>query len=161
MKTKINIKKILEYLRHFDQCFTKKKRCIHCLDCIAFALLYAEDNNLTEPSAPVEHLITGNNKFWLFKKFLLSTIVNEPNYQYLPCERALSYNQVSELADLLLKLTKEQKKALRQKLLCHAEFKADGFTGRFEYGLLVLDGEKLVPVDNYEEYACRGDADGY
>ncbi len=155
MKTKSNIKKAFKYIRHFDQCFAKENRCLHCLDCIAFALLYAEDNNLTEPSAPVEYIIEGDNKFWIFKKFLLSTIVNDPNYQYLPCKRALSYDKVSELADLLLKLTKKQKKALRQTLLCHAEFKADQFTGRFKYGLLVLDGEELVPVYNYEAYARR------
>lgn len=152
MKPNLDVKKIVKYINHFNKCFAKENRCLHCLDCIAFALLYAEDNNLTEPSAPVEYMIEGDNKFWNFKKFLLSTIVNDPYHQYLPCKNALTYDEVWELADLLLKLAKKQKKTLRRNLLCHTEFKADQFTGRFKYGLLVLEGEKLVPVENYEAW---------
>ena len=96
--------------------------------------------------------IMGENKFWLFKKFLLSTIVNDETYHYLPCKHALSYNEVKELTDLLLKLTKKQKQELRQTLLCHVEFKSDMFTGGFEYGLYVLDGQEVVQVNDYEAW---------
>jgi len=148
MKSNSDVKKMLKYISHFDECFVKENRCIHCLDCVAFALLYAEENNLTEPSSPVEYIIEGTSKFWNFKKFLLSTIAEE----YLPCKMALTYEEVWELADLLLRLTNKQKRVLRRNLLCHTEFKADEFTGSFNYGLLVLEDEKLVQVENYEAW---------
>lgn len=139
---------------------TTKNVCIHCLDCIAFALLYAERNNLNEPPPSENYVIEWGGKFGLFKKFLLSTIANDPYHKYLPCKNALSYNEVHELADSLLKLTKKQKQEVRKTLLCHIEFKVDLIGRQVEHGLLVWKGRRFIPVYNYETWK-KGELDSF
>jgi len=93
-------------LSHYTYCFSIK-RCILCSDCLAYALYLIKDIDSPQDV--------------LFSKFLKSTLSGIHN----PCPRAkkIKKEEVSQLANFLLKLSKEKRKVLRKNLFCHDEFK--------------------------------------
>jgi len=110
-----NIKKpkyIQKIEKHLFDCYNKH-HCIHCFDCIAFALLYAEDNLIHVKKYPNPL----PDKLIYFSKYLYSAI----NRDYLPCKYALTGKQVKIYKDWLSRLSIEEKRKYRSMLLCHSE----------------------------------------
>jgi hypothetical protein len=108
-------KKVVKVVEHYNNCFAKD--CMHCIDCIAFALIYSEALNLKIPCNFTPYVI-GPGHAWNFVKFLGSSISRE----YLPCDRALPYKQVKDFAFSLLRLPIETRKLARFSLIAHTEF---------------------------------------
>jgi len=122
MSEKLRIPQIVsDVIKHYNECYAEGKieRCMHCLDCIAFACIYSEILNLQLPRGGVPYAIKGDSHEWNFIKFLKSTITKE----YLPCERALSEKEIQEFALALLRIPPEHRRFIRASLICHSEFK--------------------------------------
>ncbi len=115
-------KHVLEVLNHYNECYSKANRCLHCGDCIAFALLISEHLNLWLPPPGVPYIV-GDTGQWLFVKFLASTISAE----YLPCryDRALPRDKVKKFARALLRLPLQVRQHIRSSLIAHDEFHGD------------------------------------
>ena len=111
-------KKVLSVIKHYNECFAEKNRCLHCGDCVAFALIYSEILNLRLPPRGQPYAV-GPGYAWNFVKFLGSTISRE----YLPCDRALPYERVKSFAWALLRLSIPTRRRIRNHLLAHCEFK--------------------------------------
>jgi hypothetical protein len=115
--------KIIRVLKHYSECYVKRARCLHCNDCIAYALISSEALNVELPSRGVPYSVSQGHA-WNFVKFLGSTIAKE----YLPCDRALAYETVKDFAFALLRLPVEARRHLRCSLLAHAEFTEPEYT---------------------------------
>jgi len=115
-------KKILRVIEHYNECFAERERCLHCNDCIAYALIVSEALELKLPRGQPYSI--GQGHAWNFIKFLGSTISRE----YLPCDRALSYEQIKDFAKSLLHLPLETRRQLRGCLICHVEFTEPNYT---------------------------------
>jgi len=109
------VKRVID---HYNDCFVKRD-CIHCPDCIAFAMIFSEILEMRLPPQGVPYVIPGDSHYWNFIKFLLSTITKE----YLPCDRALDYETIKKFALALLRVPIDLRGSLRKRLICHAEFK--------------------------------------
>ena len=103
-------------VNHYNECYAQRDRCLHCNDCIAFALIYSEALKLRLPPRGVPYAVEHGHA-WNFVKFLGSTISRE----YLPCERALPYAKVRDFAWALLRLPLDARAWLRGCLICHCE----------------------------------------
>jgi hypothetical protein len=110
-------KKVWAVLDHYNECFVQRNRCLHCNDCIAFALIYSEALNVKLPPRGVPYMVAPGHA-WNFVKFLGSTISRE----YLPCDRALPYEQVRSFAWSLLRLPMEARQHIRAVIFTHTEF---------------------------------------
>jgi len=113
-------KHVIDIIQHYRECWEKANRCIHCGDCIAFALAFSENSELWLPprGVPYSYGDTGEHSF---VKFLSSTISSA----YLPCNygRALSKKRIDRFAKALLRLPLEARKSIRSvTFLAHAEF---------------------------------------
>jgi hypothetical protein len=114
-----------------------ERDCIHCCDCIAYALIASEELKLELPrGAP--YMVVEPSHHWAFVKFLGSTISRD----YLPCGRALCYEDVKDFAWSLPRLPVEVRRQLRSTLAAHTEFKARAYTG----GVKVLRGKPFKGV---------------
>jgi len=134
---------VLDVIKHFGECYVAHDRCLHCNDCIAFALIYSETMQVRMPPPGVPYSV-GLGHEWNFVKFLGSTIAKE----YLPCPHALSYEKVKRFAWSLLRLSRGERARLRECLLCHSEFKEPAYSDSVE--VFVMSKEK------FEEYRRYG-----
>jgi len=109
-------------LAHLGKCFVEH-RCILCADCLAFALLFIEEAPRLVRGQP--YIIKANGPYSWFIKFLLSTLPGKPeSRRYNPCpHNRMNYDDVYNFALFLLRLTPEERRAIRSGLLCHEEFK--------------------------------------
>jgi len=124
MEKRVKIpKKVLDVIAHYNQCFAERGRCLHCNDCIAFALINSESLKLRLPPRGVPYSV-GLGHAWNFVKFLASTISKE----YLPCERALPYKRIKSFAWALLRLSITERRHVRSCLITHAEFLEPTYT---------------------------------
>ena len=122
-------KHVSKVLEHYNGCFAKRDRCIHCGDCIAFALIYSEALQLRLPPRGVPYMLQPGHA-WNFVKFL-TTSISRP---YLRCDRALPANKIRKFALSLLRLPFKARSQIRRQLFCHSEFKSEEYTP----GILVL-----------------------
>jgi len=96
--------------KYFGECFTKEDRCINCFDCIAFAILFCQKEELCFPIKKYEAEI--------FIKFIKSSITKI----YLRCGRGISKDEADRYAKWILRLSNEEREWLRRTtLLAHAE----------------------------------------
>ena len=97
---------------HFFECFTEHNRCIHCFDCIAFAIIFSQKEQLSNPKYIDSYAEI------MFYKFLKSTIKKV----CLRCGRGISFDQVKRYAEWILSLSSEDRDKLRKMIYAHAEF---------------------------------------
>ena len=117
MKIPKYVEKIHDY---FDECYLNQKRCIHCYDCISFALIFAQkEKSYLPPQGVIFSTADGNEN--TFIKFLCSTITKE----YLRCNRGITYKIAYKYSKWLLRLSKEDKEQFRKNCLCHTELQED------------------------------------
>ena len=131
--------KIRVVLNYYGECFAKRDRCLHCNDCIAFALIYSETLALRLPPKGVPYVVKPGHA-WNFVKFLCSTISRE----YLPCDRALPYEQIKSFAWSLLRLPLKVRAEIRSHMICHSEFTSS----KYSDGVLVF---RMAP-EKFEAY---------
>jgi len=115
-------KAITSILKYYNECFVKRGRCMHCGDCIAFALIYSEALQLRLPPRGVPYMLQPGHA-WNFVKFLTSSI----SRPYLRCDRALPANKIKKFALSLLRLPFKTRSQIRGFLFCHAEFEFDEY----------------------------------
>jgi hypothetical protein len=97
----------LEPRTYYNQKCYAIKNCMHCPDCLAFALKYYRE----VPDDPATNKRSSMNKKNLVTKFLLMTISSES----LSCTNALSSRELKDYINRLL----EQNDELP---ICHYEF---------------------------------------
>jgi len=117
-------KMVHKVIKHYNRCYMEENRCIHCPDCIAFAIIFSEILELRMPPKGIPYAVPGTSYYWIFTKFLGSSISKE----YIPCERALEYEEVKKFAWALLRLPVDLRGDLRKSLICHSEFKSTCYT---------------------------------
>ncbi len=110
---------VIRILKKLENCFKNRNRCIHCHDCIAFALIYAEENQ-------IDNSVTHNDpRVWkenLFTKFLRTTI----NKRYLTCA-VITDSEMDRFSKYLSALSVEDKGKFRRYTKAHTEFKYYGW----------------------------------
>jgi len=95
--------------KHFTECFVNEHHCINCFDCIAFAIIFCQKEQLSLPIKTYEGVI--------FIKFIKSTITDI----YLRCGRGISKDNAERYARWVLRLSNKERDRLRQVVLAHAE----------------------------------------
>jgi len=138
-------KHVLKVIDHYNECFLKADRCLHCNDCIAFALLLSEHLNLWLPPPGVPYIVGGTGQ-WIFVKFLVSSI----SADYLPCKygRALSRQDVKRFAWALLRLPLQARQRIRSALMAHDEFHGDA-------EMILRDSVKVFRVSDRDRLKRR------
>ena len=132
---------LTEIITHYRNCWVKANRCIHCGDCIAFALAFSEHLELWYPPGGVSYL-SGMSGEHSFIKFLEVTISSD----YLPCKynRALSQGKITRFAAALLRQPVKIRKGIRSlPFLAHSEFMQEDITISTMEVFRIRDPQKL------------------
>lgn len=96
--------------KYYNQECYAMRGCLHCADCLAFALKYL--NEVESGRGEAETPPTAGSRKRLVTKFIISTISSEN----LPCEKALSAESLKEYIKGLLEGEGEIP-------ICHYEFR--------------------------------------
>jgi len=107
-------KYVREVLDRLTRCF-EERDCLHCSDCVAFALMYLDATGVRLRRGDIFHSREGV----VFVKFLVSTMSRE----YMPCERCPDENAVEKFAEGLLRLDDEAREEVMEMFPHHSEFK--------------------------------------